>query len=42
MPVMDGADATRAIRDYEAAHGLRRCLIYMGTPPPHTRCGDTR
>jgi CheY-like chemotaxis protein len=30
MPVTDGADATRLIREFEAVHGLRPCLIYMG------------
>jgi CheY-like chemotaxis protein len=30
MPNMDGAEATRLIRAYEAEFGLRPCLIYMG------------
>jgi CheY-like chemotaxis protein len=32
MPVMDGSDATRRIRQFETMHGLRPCLIYMGAP----------
>jgi CheY-like chemotaxis protein len=31
MPVMDGAEATAKIREYEAEHNLSPCLIYMGT-----------